>query len=207
MKRYNRKTHFENKKCIDELVQFKQIVKDYLDNRDVTTDDMLTRPPIECEQRMIKKATTKIDPNAVRTTINEKLPLIRQIMIDAGINHSSARDIPGSTKTQYIDVLDNIFELSNLYIPYSHVVDPIERAIGVYKNDSKSSMIRTYNPFFWIKELLDFVVGIPFYFLQKSGFNNNLENTFVAKVIKFATYIISSISGAWFIMDKLGLNS
>ncbi len=61
---------------------------------------------------------------------------------------------------------------------------------------------RTFNPIFWIKELLDFIVGIPFYFLRKSGFNSSLEETFLARIIKLIMYLVSLISGVSFIVDK-----
>lgn len=191
MKTYNRKTFFENKKCIENLNQFRQMVDDYLKN---IKKDMFEIEPIENN-----KAAN------LRQKINLRTRHIQQIIIESGIVPILEYSPPPASGVFFqknIDIISNIFKLERLQIPYTHIFDFIDQSIGIYENDRRASIIRTFNPIFWIKELLDFIVGIPFYFLKKSGFNSNLEEAFLAKIAKFITYLISLISGAWFILDK-----
>ena len=209
MKKYNRKTFFENKKCLEDLKQFRQMVDAYSKNRELSRFELneLRRENWKQyeEYNMRKPVINEDDLKNLCKQINEKLPLIRQIIIDSEIDTSitySSSLSSGVVDKRRLHLLENIFNLGTKGIPYDFIVDNIDRSIGVYKNDQKASIIRTFNPIFWIKELLDFIVGIPFYFLKKSGFNSSLEETFLARIIKLIVYLVSLISGAWFIADK-----
>ncbi len=210
MKKYNRKTFFENKKCLEYLKQFRQMVEHYSKKIELSLFELGSLQVENFRQYeeycMRKPVINENDLKNLRKQINERLEPIRQIIIDSEINPLITYSPPlftGVVDKRIIDLLDNIFNLGTKKISYNFVLDYIDRAIGVYKNDQRASLIRTFNPIFWIKELLESVVGIPFYFLKKSGFSNNLEETFFAKIIKFVIYLISLISGAWFIIDKL----
>lgn len=97
--------------------------------------------------------------------------------------------------SHYTDLVLNVFNLVNMHIGPSPLLDSIERTIARYENDKKSAILRTYNPLFWIALLIDCLVSLPFEALGKAGFNQNeIEASFMGKLFKYAFYVISYLS-------------
>ena len=92
MKKYNRKTFFENKKCFEELKQFRQMVDDYSKNRELSQFELheleITNHRKYKEYLMRESVISEDDLKNLRKQVNEKLPPIRQIIIDSEIDTS-----------------------------------------------------------------------------------------------------------------------
>ena len=61
--------------------------------------------------------------------------------------------------------------LRDLHISSEHVINFLERSIGVYQSDKRKSVLRTCNPFWLIGQLLDWLSHIPFILIGSAGFN------------------------------------
>ena len=64
-----------------------------------------------------------------------------------------------------IDVFSNMFGLGRFHMTSKHLVDFIDRAIGVYQFDRTAALRRTFNPFWWLKRSLLWLLSVPFVFL------------------------------------------
>jgi hypothetical protein len=82
-------------------------------------------------------------------------------------------------------LVDNVFNLHQLKISPQSLLDYVERAIGVYRDDKFKSLIRTLNPLFWLSLVLDYISSFPFAILGSLGFNRSkLEDSSFGKFSK-----------------------
>ncbi|MBI5789408.1 MAG: hypothetical protein HZA78_11195 [Candidatus Schekmanbacteria bacterium] len=143
----------------------------------------------------------------VRTEINQILKIIHSIINMANINtmtiHIPSASIGGLVPN--IDVILNIFNLQGYQIKDQHILDYIDRAIGVYKTDFTSSIFRTINPFYWLGLILDFIVSLPFILIGKDGFDpKKVEASFLGKLLKFGFYLIGAFASFLTILHFTG---
>ena len=179
--------------CQNQLVEFRNNLVDYFNNCQL--GDWSN------EIHENDRATT------LRSNLNQNLLNIQEIIHGADVETYLIYTPPAMVGgyRQNIDVISNIFHLHQYKIKPKHVLDFIDRAIGVYKNDERKSLIRTFNPFFWIVVLLDFIVSAPFKLLGKVGVNAKLiEQSNVGKIAKFILYIVSLLAGVISIAQPLG---
>lgn len=194
MNYYKRIPIWENRKRVDFLVEFKKLVCDYFNN--VRRADW--------SLNIIENETAK----QIRNKINIKLHKAHFIVVAAGVNSSVFYTPPPSVGglAGNIDVILNIFHL-HLYsnIKPQEALDIIDRAIGIYEDDEKSSLFRTFNPFFWLSLVLDYTVSLPFKILGKFGLNQEkIEDSALGKMIKGILYLILVVAAFLEILDKLG---
>ncbi|MBW6470351.1 MAG: hypothetical protein K0A90_03930 [Methanosarcinaceae archaeon] len=94
-----------------------------------------------------------------------------------------------------IDLVNDIFILYMHEIRPSHLIDYIDRSIGVYEDDKLKSKFRTVNPFFWLGLILDFIINLPFKLIGELGFNKSkFEASFVGKITKLFIQLIAFIA-------------
>ena len=195
---YNKKTFFGNRYSLDKLIEFRNLLIDYSNNIHHHPD----LPPIKRNLIENQKATN------IRTEINKNINSISKILLEAGLLIHIVYRFPPATGggIENIDLLNNIFNLKDYNISLQQVVDIIDRGIGIYSDDKISSIIRLFNPLFWLVRFLDFIVNIPFRLLQKSGFNTQKaeENSFFVKIIKFIFYLISLSASTLTVLHLLG---
>jgi len=90
-------------------------------------------------------------------------------------------------------------------ISEQQLLDSIERAIGIYKNDTTNALLRTYNPFFWLVLILEYIVGLPFKIFGKVGFNQQkIESSLIAKIVKIIFYFIIIFETLTAIIERMG---
>jgi len=105
---------------------------------------------------------------------------------------------------QQVDLIINFFNLGNFGTGVKEVLDWIDRSIGVYENDKRRAFIRTFNPFFWLGLLVDYIVAIPFSLLAKAGFNRTkIEDSFIGRIAKFVLYVVTLLGALLGIIASL----
>lgn len=173
---------WENKERIKYLENFKAHVINYFIG--IGYDDFgysLENEIAKIERKEINKHIDKAHLYIITTGISKKV-----------INY--AVPITG-WKSYYVDLVLDIFNLIEIGVDHRLLLDIIERAIAIYKKDSRKAKQRTYNPLFWMVLLIDYLVSLPFETLGKVGFNQNkLEASFLGKLFKYAFYVISYLS-------------
>lgn len=139
------------------------------------------------------------------------MTLIEEYMFDANISPTIIYTPPPMLggPIQRMNVLDNIFNLQNYDIEIQGVVDFIDQAIGVYRNDFIYSVLRIFNPLYWLKIILELVASVPFVLLGVIGVDEKkAEKSYVGRVtkiiIKFVA-VIGSIAGIWDFLARLNL--
>lgn len=92
---------------------------------------------------------------ALRTQINELSGMTSQSMELAGVCAEIVFLLP-SMQSISCNLLDSVFDLNQLGIKPIRLTDVLERAIGRYKTSARESWLRTFNPLFWLEELVRF---------------------------------------------------
>jgi len=171
-KTYKQITFRENEKRIDLLENFKLHLDTYLNNL-----------KHHYEGGLSENLKAKEEHKEINKLIDEACPYIEAIPSIVGVVNED------NYLTKVLIYEQDIIDKSDFY---KSLIDMTERAIAVYRGDSKRAKQRTYNPFFWIALFVDYLVGLPFETLGKVGFNQNkIETSFMGKLFKYAFYVIS----------------
>ena len=102
-----------------------------------------------------------------RSRINLALQEVGEMVRAAGVS-----PLVGGNPSDF-DALANIFRLTLWRYSPQIAVDFVERALGVYAAETKRSIFRTVNPFWWGLNLLGWVARLPFVVLGSAGFNTS----------------------------------
>ena len=194
MRYFKKITVFENKKRITTLKLFKEYVKQYFNNI----------KHIMYGSEISENETAK----EYRSKINLILNQVHAYIIFSGVKTTIYYSPPVTTGgiAGQVDLLHNIFNFHNLQLDSKQLMDSIERSIGIYENDRVQSIIRTFNPFFWIDFVFTYFSRIPFKIIGSIGFNQNkLESSILGKIIKMILYLIMVFSAFLTVLDKLNL--
>ena len=163
MKNFREITCWENSRRLEKLVEFREQANLYL--KSLTSDSFGLY-----ESKESKPIKTKIN-----YLIQEVAGIVHAAEISTYVNHD--RD--------QIEIISNIFMLRDLHISSEHVINFLERSIGVYQSDKRKSVLRTCNPFWWIGQLLDWLSHIPFRLIGSAGFNETrAEQSLVGRLFK-----------------------
>lgn len=106
--------------------------------------------------------------------------------------------------SQNIDLIINVFHLWEYDINEQNVFDYVERAIGVYEKNRRSSLIRLFNPFFYLGLIFDLIANSPFALLDKIGFNREkAEASFVGRLIKGFIQLVLFLAAGFTVLHYL----
>jgi len=191
---FNKRTIIGNIYCQRQLIEFRNSVIDYFNNCEY--GDYLTRDFSENDKA-----------RCLRSTLNRNLLSIQDIVYYADVTSHIIYTPPPIVGgyVQNINLISNIFHLYQYEIEPKYLLDFIDRAIGVYKNDQIKSLLRTFNLFFWIGILLDFIVSAPFKLLGRAGISTKeIEESNLGKIAKLILYITSLAAGVVSIAQPLG---
>jgi len=76
-------------------------------------------------------------------------------------------------------------------IPESAISDALNELLGECKKQISKEFWKLINPFYWILELLKFVLRIPFLVVSATGFNiSKIEDHFLARIFKLIYLIL-----------------
>lgn len=190
---YNKITVFENRRRVRALEEFRELVNGYFDNIEY---NWMADEPIE-DQRA----------QDIRSQINLRLRRASRIVYLAGVSTIFYYHPPPAVGglAGEVDLLANIFNLHRLQLDIRKVLDHIDRALGVYNDDRTNSTIRTYNPFFWIGMVFNYLVSLPFVLLGKVGFNQSkIEESIIGKIAKILFQLMIWIAAFLTILHLLG---
>lgn len=192
MKPYKKIFIWENIKRTNELISFRDLIVQYFGNAPYSW---------KVDGRIENDKAVKIR-NQINLVISKIRSYIKAADVQSVQFYTPAPLIGGFSGR--IDILSNIFK-ENLGINHKEQLDIIDRAMGVYLNDKVNSWIRTFNPFFWIYLILDFLVTLPFKLLGLAGFNQvRIENSLLGKIFKIIFSVISVGAAFLTILEKLG---
>jgi hypothetical protein len=131
---------------------------------------------------------------------------VHGIILYAGVN-PSIRYTPSPAVGGYIqniDLVQNIFNLHRFHIASNNLLDFVDRAIGIYENNSGRAFRRAINPFFYLGLAFDLVARIPFVLIGRAGFNRQkAEESLVGRLIKGAIYIITALASLLTVLQLL----
>jgi hypothetical protein len=200
MRKYNEIPIWENSKRIDFLIKFRNLVVEYFRNVETFSSSGLDihffAEPIENDIARQK-----------RSEINENIDKAYAIILAACMQTSITRYPPSAVGGHVIDIdiIASIFDFHNLNLNSDNVVDIIERALGVYKNDRINSFLRTIYPFYWIFLIINYITSLPFVILGQIGFNRGkIEGSFIGKISKAIFNLIIVFAAFLTILEKLG---
>jgi len=200
MRGYKKILIWENKKRIGLLIKFRNLVVEYFNNVQTSTNSGL-------EIHFFAEPIENNNAQRKRSEINENINKAHSIILAAGVPTSVTRYPPPAVGGHVIDIniFASIFDFQNLNLDPKLIVDIIERAIGVYKNDRINSFIRTINPFYWIFLIIDYITSLPFVILGQIGFNRGkIEGSFIGKISKAIFNLIIVFASLLTILEKLG---
>lgn len=197
MAAFNKMTIWEVERRLEALYEFRNLLIEYYNN--VEQVDYL-----------------RVAPNdqalAARRRINEIMDMVRTTMYSAGLDTMvTVRDpavIGGRSRS--LSLLENWNLIPTFDGDPNVLLDFVEQAIGKYKNNNGKAIRRTFNPFFWLNELIEYVLGIPFRFLVNVGLvkKTTLENNSVwgllRAIVLFIGTLITYAVGVLTIAEKLG---
>jgi len=120
-------------------------------------------------------------------------------MIESGtypvINYREPPNVGGRVFPN-VDVMQNIFNLGDLGLPFSMVKDYTEKTMGYYQDDLVKSFFRTINPFWWLWKLAVLIVRIPFNLINLVGYDSEkLETSSGGKLYKSSVSLAVFIAG------------
>jgi hypothetical protein len=103
-----------------------------------------------------------------------------------------------------IDVMENLFRLDAFEIPFAVVNDYLQRAIGYYRDDLFASVVRTFNPLWWIWRLLRSLIIVPFAVLDWAGYDRDrAEKSTIGRLFKFLSAMAIIIAGIVGFLDAV----
>jgi hypothetical protein len=173
MKHHKRMTIFQNFQCIRTLKKFKKLAERYFENVDYGSYGLT--------------AVEKPKAKTIRSQLNLMLERVKRALSSVEIRPDICNDsrLTAPEYEEGVYLVDNIFNLHQLKISPQTLLDYVERAIGVYRDDKFKSLIRTLNPLFWLSIVLDYISSLPFAILGALGFKRSkIEDSSFGKFFK-----------------------
>ena len=181
MRHYTKILAWENNRRLNKLIAFRELVIVYFNNSHV---EWIMNPRVE--EEAAQKA---------RSNINLSLNDVHSIILKSGIMPTLRWIPPAATGgyVQNVNLIHDIFNLDGFFeIQPAHVLDFIDRTIGVYESNTKSAFIRIFNPFFYAGLVFDFISDLPFIALGKLGFNRQkARSSTMGRRVKGGFYLIT----------------
>jgi hypothetical protein len=166
-------TIFQNLERTRTLVKFKKLTEMYFANLDEGAFGL------EITESVIAKRT--------RSQLNLMLEKAKRALLAAETYPTAPNE---RRKAVYetsgeVDLLENIFSLKQQKVDPQTLVDLVERAIGMYRDDRLSASLRTLNPLYWLSILINYTARLPFFILGSLGLDRDrLEGAALGKFLK-----------------------
>jgi len=143
----------------------------------------------------------------VRSEINKLMELVRGIVLSSGVN-TKFTSAPSPSIGGYwegIDIISDLFNLDGIGVSLINVIDVLDKSIGVYEADSKLSIRRAVNPFFYLGWLLSVLMRAPFFIWGEAGFDRErAERSVWGRLVKVGIGFISVLASWLTVFDHLG---
>jgi len=184
MRHYTKILVWENNRRLNKLIEFRELVIAFFEstgakwNRNQTISE-LTAPE-------------------ARRRINNSMQDVHSTILRAGMS-PTVTWVPPPIIGGYAQNVNLIYDIFNLdgfpEIEADHVLDLIDRAIGIYESDRKWARVRVFNPLFYVRLVFGLVPDLPFVALGKLGFNQyRMEVSIFGRLVKGVLYLIQVIA-------------
>lgn len=143
-----------------------------------------------------------------RTSLNLILVDVSKILYAANIDPVIGWTPPPmhGGPSQRIDIVANLFNLDRFFLTPDYVFDVVLQAQGVYESNHFRSFLRTFNPFWWVFRVFNWVATLPFLLLGSAGFNSEqAERSAVGRLIKVVILMLSVSATFLTVLSHLGL--
>jgi len=185
LRRYDKTTFWENANRTKALNVFRSNVVDYF-NLDASG-----------EKREHARS------HETRSTLNRQANNVKRIVSSADISLNIAYQPAFQNHIlKNINIIDNLFVLDRNALP--HVVDILDRAIGMYETDRLSSIWRTFNPLFWLGLLIDRIMTITVKIFQPEYDSEKIEASKSGRIIKGVIQLVFFAAAFLAILDYIG---
>ena len=187
LNRHNKITVWENRRRINELSEFRELLVVYFNNIKFRRESHISRQ--------------------ARSKINLKVTSIREIVRAADVNTDVQWTSPtlSGVWSGNNDVLLNFATLDSMNISPQIALDLVERATGVYISNHSKSISRTINPIWWVFRSFDWFIRLPFVLGNVAGFDTyRLEESVWGLLIKINFVIFSATASLITILSFLG---
>lgn len=193
MRHYTKILIWENNRRLNKLIEFRKLIFAYFDNSRV---EWITDGRIE-----------EIAAHEARVKINRAMREISSMIFQSGMAPTLHWIPPATVRAHVVNVnlIENIFRLDELFIDPRHVLDIIDRSIGIYDSNAKWARIKIFNPLFYIGLVLDFISDLPFIALGKLGFNRQkARSSAIGRIVKGVLYLITILAAFLTTLHHLG---
>ncbi len=190
---HRRMTIFRNLQSLRTLNRFKKLTERYFENVDYGSYGLT----------VVERPKAR----AIRSRLNLMLERAKRALSLAGLSPDLCDESrpEAAEHEEAVYLAENIFNLHQLKISPQALLDSVERAIGIYRDDKFRSLIRTLNPFFWLSVLLDCASSLPFAILGALGCNRSrIENSHFGKFLKGGFRVAVVVTVLAVILHRLG---
>lgn len=190
---YTRITVWENRRRLEKLGKFRDLVLTYFNNSraEWMADARIEQPAAE----------------AARVQINRVMSEVHDIVLHSGIRPSIRWTPPPAVGgyVQDVDLINNIFHLHRFQIAPANVLDFIDRAIGVYESNDRRALLRTFNPIFYLGLVFDWIASLPFVLIGRLGFSRGkAESSILGRMTKAFLYLVTAAASILTVLELLG---
>ena len=190
---YNKIPFWENRRRVNRLLGFRGTIVAYANH----TEKVLGNLELNEDEEAVK----------MRREINLTLPEVQDIMQAPNISTQIAWTSPPAVggRMQTVDLLYDFFSLHRYMVSPQFLIDQIDRCVGLYEQDYAKSVRRTFNPFFWIARLFEWIASVPFRFVGILGFDQSrVESSMLGRILKGILQSIVYIAAFLTVLHFLG---
>lgn len=198
MSNYKDLTFWQNKKTQKFLDIYREKLKTFFTNIEYDFNGDIIEPTHETTQ--------------IRSWLNVNLEEIEEAFgtarHSAKVTHYPAPAVGGPILP--LDIFQNLFQLQHYDMTPQDVIDQIDQVKGRYQKDYLASVVRTFNPLFWLGKLFNAVASIPFRFLNSLGLpGSKVEHSsigrFIKTIITFLLWLITTFVAIWGFLVIVGV--
>lgn len=156
----------------------------------------------DIDRNIIDTAESKRIRQFLNREAEKILTIFRDVTFSVNVVHTPPPAIGGLV--QRINLIDNLFNLQHYDIEPQALIDMIDQVLGVYERDFVMSIVRTFNPLYWLGKFLEIIASLPFYILGRLGFERNkLERSSTGKVVKWLIKLLILVGSVWEVLARL----
>jgi len=156
----------------------------------------------DIDRNIIDTAESKRVRQFLNREAEKILTIFKDVNFSVNVVHTPPPAIGGLV--QRINLIDNLFNLQHYDIEPQALIDMIDQVLGVYERDFVMSVVRTFNPLYWLGKVLEIMASLPFYILGRLGFERNkLERSSTGKVMKWLIKLLTLVGGIWEVLARL----
>ena len=165
-------------------------------------------PPTLGEIRRLSRveATKHKDYQAVRAQVAQRVPRAKRIADRLGllgVYESYPMPAVGGPVIP-VTIFDAIlYDPTYDGVPEQLIVDALNQTLGACQHRVAAELRHLINPIYWVKELLVFIIRIPFIIIEASGFDvSKVEDHFLGRAVKLFEIIVLIAILVWLGLSK-----